>query len=400
MNRWYGAALVCLAACSSPALSDEKKEPGSAPVSAAPVVAKEEENIPKPPAEQIVESPTRDEVLKNVYVPFHGTYFRLWGGAMTGSQPKGTSVSPDGSSIYVTNFGQGEKDNVWRYDPQTLKVVARVNFMGNAIESVPSKDGKVVYVSNFDNKEMLELDGQKLNVKRRFKVGDVPKHFALSPDEKTLYVSNWESGTVSLVNLATGKERSTITVEKNPRGTAVTHDGKKLYIANFGANTVSVIDLATEKVIKTLPTGKAPRHIAISKDDSRVFVSCYSDTKVHVISVANDEIEKTIEVGMGPKTIELSKDEKFFYTADYKGSSMSIVSTDTWEVKVIPLPTVKSSGLAVSPDDRRIYITGWDSTNLLVIERVMPGDTLTAPGPKSPGAICRRKTKKECEVFP
>jgi YVTN family beta-propeller protein len=404
----FAAFLASAPSCINSASSSEphKQElppmPRAQPAAELPVVAevKEQAKIFAPPSEQIIKTIDLKNVEKNLYVPFGGTYFRLWGGAPTGSQPKGTSVSPDGSKIFVTNFGQNASKNVYRYDPQTLALKAKANFSGNAIESVVSSDGKRLYVSNFDNQEMLELDTETLAINRRIKVENVPKHFALSPDESMMYVSNWGSGTVSFVDLQSGKQVGAVEVGKNPRGTAVTHDGKKLYVANFGSDTVSIVDVETQKEVKLIATAHAPRHITISKDDKKVYVSCYGDTKVHVIDTTTDEIERTVEVGLGPKTIELSRDEKFFYTADYRGSTMSIVNTETWETLILPVPTVKSSGLAVSPDDRRVYLTGWDSINLLVFERLLPGDTPTELGPKAPGAICNRATKQECLEFP
>jgi YVTN family beta-propeller protein len=404
---WLAAAP--LTGCINNANSEEPQElppmPRAQPASELPLAkAKEapkaEPSITPPPGELLISSLDLKSVEKNLYIPFGDTYFRLWGGAPTGSQPKGVSLSPDGASVFVTNFGQNASKNVFRYDPETLEVKAKAKFPGNAIESVVSADGARLYVSNFDNQEMLELDAETLAINRRFKVGNMPKHFALSKDEAMIYVSNWGSGTVSFLELESGKEVGSVVVGANPRGTAVTHDGKRLYVANFGSDTVSVIDVATQTALKTIATAHAPRHITISKDDKKVYVSCYGDTKVHVIDAATDEIERTVEVGAGPKTIELSKDEKFFYTADYRGNTMSIVNTQTWETLILPVPTVKTSGLAVSPDDRRIYLTGWDSINLLVFERMLPGDVPSALGPKAPGATCNRATKQECLEFP
>jgi YVTN family beta-propeller protein len=391
------------ASSSEPQRQEPPLMPRAQPAPELPVVKAKEPvkvTITPPPSELLASTIDLKSVEKNLYVPFGDTYFRLWGGAPAGSQPKGVSVSPDGSKLFVTNFGQNASKNVFLYDSQSLEVTARAKFAGHAVESVITADGERLYVSNFDNQEVLELDTDTLVINKRMKVDAIPKHLLLSPDESMLYVSNWGSGTVSFVELKSGKELAAAVVGTNPRGAAVTSDGKRLYIANWGSDTVSVVDVETKKELKTIATAHAPRHIAISKDDKRVYVSCYGDTKVHVINTETDEIERTVEVGLGPKTIELSKDEKFLYTADYRGNTMSIVNTQTWETLILPVPTIKTSGLTVSPDDRRIYLTGWDSINLLVIERLLPGDTPSTLGPKAPRAICNRATKQECLEFP
>ncbi|HTM20729.1 MAG TPA: hypothetical protein VL172_09485 [Kofleriaceae bacterium] len=357
----------------------------------------------EPAAADRVATPAEAAVAKNKWFPFGGTWFRLWGTAFTGSQPKGVSLSADGSRIFVTNTGYHDKKNVDRFDPATLKVVAEANFPGNAVESLVSPKGDVIWVSNFYHKEMLELSTDDLRVTRRFTVEDVPKHFAVSPDVKRLWVANWEKGTVSVVDIASGKQSESIPVGKEPRGTVVTHDGKKVYVTNFGSDSISVIDAAARKVLTTIetPDCNAPRHADVA-DDERVFVSCYGGKEVIVIDSKTDKVIKKVTVGLGPKTIAISRDQRFAYTADYKGHGFSIIDLSNWKVLVVPLPTYKTSGLAVSPDDSRIYLTGWSARNLMVIDRLQPGAKPDAPlGPQGWGKVCRQPKLTDCtEKFP
>jgi YVTN family beta-propeller protein len=355
----------------------------------------------EPPAKTIAKRPTLAAVGAHKWIAVGDSYFRLWGGTETGSLPKGVSVAPDGARVFTTNFGYHDRDNTWSYDPDTLVVHAKAKFPGNAIESVPSPDGRTLYVSNFYHREIVALDADTLAVARRFRVDDVPKGLALSPDAATMWVSNWESNTVSVVDVATGEVSKRVKVGTNPRGTVVTHDGAKVYITNFGSRSVSVIDAATAAVTKTIrDVCSAPRHAAALADDSLVLVSCYGGHEVVAIDVATDKVVHRVEVGEGPKTIEISRDQQFAYTADYRGNTMSIIDLATWRARVIPVPTIKTSGLAVAPDDRRIYLTGWDSMNLLVIERLMPGDEIGVLGPKLPRVWCHRVNKEECTQFP
>ena len=266
---------------------------------------------------------------------------------------------------------------------------------------VTSSDSKTLYVSNFYHKEVLALDTVTLEVKKRYTVQNVPKHFALSPDEKTLYISNWESASTSVIDVGSGDTLATIHVGDHPRGTAVTHDGRKLYVANFYSRDVSVIDTRTLKVIGNVKSPCfGPRHIAITKDDQSVLVSCNGSHFVFVIDPAKDKVVRKVAVGKGPKTVVISQDQRFAYTADYHGNTLSIIDLATWKSLVVPVPTVKTCGLAVTSDDRRIYATGWDSRNLLVFERLLPGDTAGPLGPKAPSGECRQNDPKICLTFP
>src|SRR5687767_8709510 len=86
MRVWLAALLAV--GCSSPALLPESKaEAASSGAEAAPAAEKTEPpkapagDITAPPEKMIAKKVTLESVEKSLYVPFGGTYFRLWGGA-------------------------------------------------------------------------------------------------------------------------------------------------------------------------------------------------------------------------------------------------------------------------------------------------------------------------------
>jgi len=365
--------------------------------------AKPKTELPKKPmipptGKRLLKKVTLKKLQRNRWFKFADQYYRLWGGRMIGSHPKGVSVTHDGK-VFVTNVGFTKRNNVDRFDIPKLKIMYRARFRGGAIESVPSPDGKILYASNFHRKVVTALYTKNLKVKREYKVGTMPKHFAVTKDGRRLYVSNWESNDMHVVDTKTGKTLHHLKLGKNPRGTVLLNDEKKLYVTNFGSRNVMVIDVKTMKVIKTIAQGcKAARHAAVTDDDSMVLVTCYGTRHLLVIDPKTDKVVRKVVVGNGPKTLAISKDQRFVYTADYRGSSMTFVDLKTWKTRVIPLPTWKTSGIAVSPDDKWIYLTGWDSRNLIVMERLMPGEDpkKLKRGPRQPRKKCHRKKLTYC----
>ena len=368
---------------------------------AKPVPPPKPKKLIPPAADKIAPKPTKKAIKNNKWFAFGGTYFRMWGGTLAGSQPKGVSVTGDGR-VFLTNTGFHNHKNVHQWDVEKLVVIKSINFKGNAVESAVSPDDSTLFVSNFYHREVLALSTDNLRIKKRYKVGKVPKHLAVAPDGKTFYVSNWESHTTTAVDVESGKVLADISVGKNPRGTAITKDGKKIYVTNFGAGNVSVIDVATLSVTKTIEDQcPAARHAAVTRDDKLVLVTCYGGEDMMVVDRTTDKVIRRVTLGRGPKTVVVSKDGKFAYTANYKDNTMSIVDLATWEALTFKIPTWKSSGAAVSPDDARIYITGWDSRNLVVFDRLMPGVTPSDKvGPRQPKGKCRRATKRQCNKFP
>src|SRR5688572_28901678 len=82
----------------------------------------------------------------------------------TGSQPKGVSVSPDGTRVYVTIFGRPDRENVWVYDTRDMRRIGTVSFSGNAVESLSSPNGRTLYVTNFRRNRVEVIDTRTLEV--------------------------------------------------------------------------------------------------------------------------------------------------------------------------------------------------------------------------------------------
>jgi len=283
--------------------------------------------------------------------------------------PWGASVSPDGRWIYVTHVGYKDHDNVHRHDAGTLAVLARAQFAGHAVESIPSADGKRLYVSNSRQDELLVLDAESLEVLARHRTGRLPKDFRLSPDEQRAYVADHYGGTLSVIDLAGGTTQR-VKLGKHPRGVALTRDGATVYVTNLGSGTLSVIDTATLTVTRTVAVCRGPRHVAVVGDGGLVLVTCLGARHLVVLDGPSGEIVRKLEVGAGPKTVALTHDQKLAITADERGDSITLVDLQSWTTLRLPLPADKPCGVAVAPDDRRVYVTARGSHELLAIERV------------------------------
>ncbi|MCG8424304.1 MAG: beta-propeller fold lactonase family protein [Proteobacteria bacterium] len=284
----------------------------------------------------------------------------------TRSMPWSVTVASNGAHLYVAHVGLRGRDNVYRYDTATFELVARARFSGHAVESVVRGDS--LFVSNSRKHRVIELEANKLAVRRQLESGAVPKQIALSPDGKTLYTANWKSGSVSVIELATGRAEH-VKTGRHTRGVTVSRDGSTVYAAVFGARQVAVIDAAKRAVSDRIDTCKHPRHVVVTHDDKHLLVSCFGDRYILIIDRANHAMIRRVRVGRGPKTIALSPDGTFAVTADERADSLSIIDLATWRARSIPIPAQKPCGAAVSPDSRRIYLTARGSDELVVLER-------------------------------
>lgn len=295
---------------------------------------------------------------------FAGSTWRVGDTAKTGSMPWGVTVSADGTQLWVAHVGQKDRDTVRRYDAATLAVKARAKFRGHAVETVPSADGKTLYVTNSRKHEIVALDATTLAVTGRHATGKIPKD--LRRHRELLYIADYGGNTLSIVDLATGR-RESVRVGKRPRGVAVSPDGATVYVANMGSRTVSIVDAKSRAVTRTVKTCASPRHVAVT-DAGLVLVTCLGARHVDVLDADGDR-QRRLTVGRGPKTIAVTRDQKVAITADERGDSVTLIDLQTWETKTIDVPIDQPCGLAIAPSDDRVYLTGRGSDELLVIVR-------------------------------
>lgn len=301
---------------------------------------------------------------------------RVVGRADTAAQPKGVTLSPDGTTLVVTNFGRRTNKNIYFYDAGTLELTARIDMdNANVVESVWAPDGGTVYVSDFRNHEVLFVDPVAHEIRARVGVDHHPKVLALTPDGSLLFASCWAHGTVSVVDTASAANLGEIRVGEQPRGMAVSPDGTKLYVANHGSHDIHEIDVATREVLRhqDLVNRSFPRHVVIDSAGERIFVSSIGKRAVYVVSPESLRIVDVIRVGECPKTIVLSPDEAYLYAADYCSHEVSVVDLATLGSRQVRIPEIdQPSGLAINADGTRLWVTGWTSGDLVALEPYEP----------------------------
>jgi YVTN family beta-propeller protein len=296
--------------------------------------------------------------------------------AETGSMPKGVTLSPDGTRLYVTNFGQRNGKNISVYDAETLAHVSDIDVPGIVVESVFSADGSLLYASNFDRDSVQVIDTRTRRVKREIHAGLHPKILALSKDGKTLFAANWNGDSVSEIDLARGVTVRTLPAGRHPRGMALTAAGAllgapRLYVANFDGATIDVFHGPDFSQSYTLAVCRIPRHLVLAPDGRMLYLSCYHDSQLWALDLTgtSERARHVVPIGRFPKSIDVSRDGRYVYSADYGPSnSVSIVDTTDWSETTYTVPgMVRGSGIAVLPSGRRAAVTGWCDNHVYLV---------------------------------
>ncbi len=218
---------------------------------------------------------------------------------------------------------------------------------------VASKDGKTLYVTCKDSRELLAVDVAERRVVAKTAMPAQPTGAALNPEGNNLYVTcSGGPSAICVVETASCNVAGTMLAGVMAIGPAVAPDGKRLYVCNQFENKVAAIDLGSGREIASAPAPREPCSAAVTPDGKSVFAA---DLLPHDPADAADV-----------------------------AAVIAAVDTTTNQTTVIRLPNGSMSvrGLCVSPDGKYVYAVhilaryqlpttqsdrGWINTNALSI---------------------------------
>jgi YVTN family beta-propeller protein len=167
---------------------------------------------------------------------------------------------------------------VYLLNGETVKAKAKVGYRpyGAAL----SPDGTTLAVSEWGNRSVALLDAQSLALKTQVTVGSHPTALAYAPDGR-LFVSNAGSTSVSVLKNGAVVETIEVGVDAarrigpSPVALALDSEGKRLFVANAGENCIAVVDVSKPgraKVKGFVPTERYPSAVVLTPDGKRLLV--------------------------------------------------------------------------------------------------------------------------------
>lgn len=278
--------------------------------------------------------------------------------------PHNVNVDPLGRYAYATNHEDEEDDGhsmpehyLRVIDSETDRLVKSVQMLERAAHVVPSRDGKLVYVSREGGNSIVEVDVEKGMILRTFAVGEGPHGFVLSNDGRTIYAPNMRTHDVSIVDVASSDEkRMNLTFEGNKCDTPVAmgitnddafsfvtcgksfdiykisnkglkivgrvgfdkngevgpiqvpvyHGSRFIYVPDMGNGVVHKIGIEKFELVKDIVTGAGAHGIAYSSDGKKAYVTDTWDNKLSILDLESDEVINRIEVGSKPNGVAVS----------------------------------------------------------------------------------------------
>lgn len=289
-----------------------------------------------------------------------------------GSFPVNAVLSPDGKYVVVTNTGAKQ-----------------------FVSALSVRDGSLISQVGV-NAQRTDGSGKKQGL--YYGLAFAPGSGAAEGPAR-LYVSRGAEDRVAVFSLDTdGKLTDTGQALQNPSpgkaakphhiaGLATSKDGRRVYAVNNNTfpdeenqGSLSILDVAENRVVAKVPMPGFPFGVAavtLGPDaDRKVYVSSERDGVVAVVDPQTATVARKIEVGAQTTALLLDRRQRRLFAANAGSDTVSVIDTRTDRVTrtllVRPddargLPGATPTGLALSLDEKRLYVTVADMNAVAVV---------------------------------
>lgn len=256
---------------------------------------------------------------------------------------------------------------------------------------VVSPDQSYIAVTNPDSDSITIINTQSLKVKSEVRVGDDPRNLSFTPDSKNLVVSNHGNNTLSIVDIDKGIEIAQYPVGYMPYG--VVSNGDYVFVSEFGFGRISVVDLSTGHVVDNVNVDEFPSAMALDSTGKRLFVTHFSSGSVSVIDLITFTVVQRISTGRDTNLsqfISLNSDASKAYIPQTRSnvtneallfdttvfpvvnvvnlSQFTLLNSERITLDTADEPVNMPFAVALSPDDKTIYLANAGSNNVSVID--------------------------------
>jgi YVTN family beta-propeller protein len=290
-------------------------------------------------------------------------------------------------------------------DKRTLLVLTSGYNRLNGADGKPIPSASEEYVFVYDATQRVPRRKQAL------KVPDTFAGIAFSPDGKQFYVSGGKDDNIHTFHLSANdwseygepialghKSGLGLFTGKEPlaaAGLAVTTNGKRLIVANCYNDSVSIVDIRSRSVAaeidlrpgKSDPAkagvagGEYPFWVAI-KGNSTAYVSSLRDREIVAVTLKrHPSTVQRIKIAGNPNKMILNRSQSRLYVAADNTDTVTVIDTSSNRV-IENISTVAPAGLlenpegytgsgpnalALSPDEKTLYVTNGGSNAVAVI---------------------------------
>jgi YVTN family beta-propeller protein len=277
-------------------------------------------------------------------------------GEITGIEVNhGVCVSPDGTTLYVSNEADSTLDVVSR---ATLKVTRKVPLSGHPNNIAIGKDGRRVYVSISQTPGVVDvIDAAALRKVKSIPINGAVHNTYVTPDGRFVVSGSIPGKSLTVIDSQTEEPVWSIGFEDGVRPIAFDRnaDGstKRLFVQISELHGFAIVDFATRKEVGrvTLPApppgvppnteglqGSPSHGIGITPDGKMLWVNSKVNSRVYAYALPDVTLIGNVAVGLDPDWLTFTPDSRRVYVANAGSNSVSVIDTGSIrEVARIPV---------------------------------------------------------------
>ncbi|MFG3497645.1 hypothetical protein [Streptomyces sp. NPDC047928] len=199
-----------------------------------------------------------------------------------------------------------------------------------------------------------------------------PFDVAMSRDGRTLYAcSGDEAGCVFVLDTETHTVRKKIDCP-DATDMLLAPDGSRLYVTNREGRAVTVIDTSDNEVTGSLAMPGVPFDLAALSTGELIYAAVSDPSEVAVIHTESGAVIRRFPLGESIFGLAVSPDDARLYVTDFGGGVdpvLHVVRTATETVEGTPIPVgLVPRAAAVTPDGGRIFVVNGQDGTLSVVD--------------------------------
>jgi YVTN family beta-propeller protein len=192
-------------------------------------------------------------------------------------------------------------------------------------------DGSTVVVSNRGDNTVSLIDAKLLRVRATLPVCKQPEDIAILPDSTKAFVSCSGSSQVASRTPPHPEDRvlALLDVGRTPVSLAMKPDGGEMIVCNFDSDSISIIETEHDEVGSSQEVGQHPARGIVTADNSRLYVSNFGSNSVAVYDVDMGRRIDTLMVGSHPDSLALTPDQNYLLVVDTQSGDVTIIQKRT-----------------------------------------------------------------------
>jgi DNA-binding beta-propeller fold protein YncE len=190
----------------------------------------------------------------------------------------------------------------------------------------------------------------------------------------TLVVLNSGEDSVLFINPRDLKSVKKLVLHKHPQDVVVSPDERLAYVAEMGSmnepgNTIAVIDSHEHRILRRFELGRVtqPHLLVLSRNGRTLWAACAPQKAIVELNTRDGSIRRVWDTTQaGSYLLAVTPNERKLYVANFDAGTVSVIRRSDASVRVLSLGG-QPIGIDVSPNGREVWVSNLNDNTIAVI---------------------------------